>query len=190
MNFFAFEQGQRDIKKRNTIVVPLDTFLLLGIVVVLLFILSFSLGVERGRKIAERYLAEKNKGSLEAIDDKFSIPPADLEKEENDNQNQPKEEAAVKDSKEQAEEKKGDKKDKEEDKEESKYIIQLVTYLKEKIAIEEVEKLKKEGYPVYVSKKGNFTVILLGGFKNQEEAQKNMQILRKKYKDCFIRRFK
>lgn len=168
LNFFAFDQGQRDIKKRNTIVVPLDTFLLLGIVVVLLFILSFSLGVERGRKIAERYLAEKNKGSLEFVDE---------------NQNQQEEPVAVvKDNTEQVVEK--------EEKKESEYIIQLVTYLKEKIAIEEVEKLKKEGYPVYVSKKGEYTVILLGGFKNQEEAQKNMQILRKKYKDCFIRRLK
>lgn len=184
LNLFAFEQGQRDIKKRNTIVVPLDTFLLLGIVIVLLFILFFSLGIERGRKIAERYLAEKNKAGLESIDDKFAVVSEDLDKPENNNQKQQKEAsaAAIKDSKEQV--------TVEEKKEESKYIIQLVTYLKEKIALEEVNNLKKEGYPVYVSKKGEYTVIFVGGFKSREEAQKSMQTLRKKYKDCFIRRLK
>ena len=38
--------------KRRLIVIPLDTFILSSVVIFLLFILAFSLGVERGRKIS------------------------------------------------------------------------------------------------------------------------------------------
>lgn len=65
LNLFGIDDNNSDMKKRYTIILPLDTIILLSIVVLLLLTLAFSLGVERGRKIALRNLEKKEKLLLE-----------------------------------------------------------------------------------------------------------------------------
>ncbi|MBU1122435.1 MAG: SPOR domain-containing protein [Candidatus Omnitrophota bacterium] len=179
LHLFGFDEGSRDIKRRNIVSLSLDTFILLLIVVVLLFVLAFSLGVERGRKIVSNKLADEDKFKIDAVDlsqDRLSLDSA--ESKEGD---------LRKDKVEAAKDTEVDKETKEETK---NYIIQIATYLKENIALEEAKKLKDNGHEVLVSKKGEFTVLFVGSFKNREQAQVTMQSLRKRYKDCFIRRLK
>jgi hypothetical protein len=180
LNLFNFEGGGRDIKKRNTIIIPIDTLILLAIVGALLIILSFSIGVERGRRIALRNIENNDKVDLgtNLISSQFEdtqITEAEVEEES--------------DLLEQTAENISDKKDNEASVSgEKKYIIQVATYLKEKIALDEARKLEESGYSVSVSKKGEFIVLFVSGFENRKNAQKAMQSLRKRYKDCFIRR--
>lgn len=182
LNFLGVEDDRNLQKKRHTIVFPIDTLILLSIVVILLFILSFSLGVERGRKIA--YLSiEKDKKFFKeteslAIDSSSSqitiIQPEKknqvIEESENKQEVKPPIEETPKWQ------------------DTEKYLIQVATYVKEQTAQQEVEKLQGKGYQTLVSKKGKFVVIFVGEFKDKEEAKKSMELLKKSYKDCFIRR--
>ncbi|UCD15595.1 MAG: SPOR domain-containing protein [Candidatus Omnitrophota bacterium] len=184
LHLFGFDGGTRDIKRRNTVILPLDTFVLLLVVVVLLFVLAFSLGVERGRKVASRKI-EDDKFNLEAVNLAQDNAALDLEYSRWEDKKQ-----AVKESKKIALVDKKAPQDKGASSVNKQYIIQIATYLKEKIALEEAEKLKEKEYQVSVSKKGDYTVLFVGEFQKREEAQKTMQSLRKRYKDCFIRRLK
>lgn len=179
LNLFGIESDKRYGKKRPTLILPLDTLILLGIVVFLLLILSFSLGVEKGRKTAYRNL-EKEKQLLK----ESQFQTADVK-------NSPKQTAVeTKDSEVQKTEKEPKQTiiEKEESWDDNKYLIQVATYLTEKTAKQEAEKLQNKGYPVVITKKGKFVVIFVGGFKDKEKAKENMKSLKEKYKDCFIRR--
>lgn len=188
LHLFGIDDGERVLKQRNTVSLPLDTFVLLLVVVVLLFVLAFSLGVERGRKIASH-----------KIEDAFSLETTSLAEENIAVKQESSQAKIIEDSKEvvlierplAAAETASNSISKPVVEQNSKqYIIQVATYLKEDIALAEAKKLKTQGQEVSVSKKGNFSVLFSGGFENREEAQKAMQLLRKRYKDCFIRRLK
>jgi hypothetical protein len=68
------------------------------------------------------------------------------------------------------------------------YIIQLASYKTRSFAQKEAEALKKKGFlPILFSKKG-YTVLCIGNFANKEKAQSLLSELKKRYKDCYIRR--
>lgn len=186
MDLFGVDEGKTDLKKRNKVIIPLDTLVLLMVVVVLLLTLVFSLGVERGRRIVantnnagdEAGTADTGNFTAMAADRNLAAAPAEVKEEKSASVEQKiieeKPPAAASQRLNQQQDK--------------RYIIQVATYVKEAIALAEAEQLKKQGYAVSVSKKGNFIVLFIGEFTDREQAQKNMQVLRNKYKDCFIRR--
>lgn len=193
---FFNEGNDSDSKlKRKLIVIPLDTFILSSVVILLLFVLAFSLGVEKGRKIllandevavlSEKELQQGNTANagqdkVVALKEQKLIVAQPVKKVQAQQQipvvKQP-----------QVVEKKADivqplvTKD--------AYYIQVASYNKDSFAQDEAKKLKEKGFPAYTSKKGSFVVLYVGNFKTLADAQKTMGLLKKNYKDCVLRRF-
>jgi len=164
---FGLQKDKKDLI-RYRIVLPLDVFILCGVIGVLLLIFSFSLGTEKGKKNAftefrlnERKIAKNTKLTE-------SQP---LKKEEKKDTEQLKK---FPDSKEIEKEK--------------RYKIQVASFFKEKTASREANELRKIGFPVSVAKKGKYVVIYVGGFDDEVEAKNNLQTLKQRYKDCILRR--
>jgi cell division protein FtsN len=168
LHLFDFEEDKKRINRRPMITLPLDTCILGAVIVILLFVFTFSLGVEKGRKTAFFYFQQVRKTQTE------------------------KEEKNVREIEDEKADSKGKSSKKEEktrqDKEENIYVIQVASYIKKDAALKEAERLQNKGYPVLVLKKGKYLVIFVGEFKNKKDALKNMELLKKRYKDCFIRR--
>jgi septal ring-binding cell division protein DamX len=189
LKFFGDGNDSNSKPKRRLIVIPLDTFILSSVVIFLLFILAFSLGVEKGRKISF------------ASDDAVTFPESSLRQETQalplDKKNSAKAEQkivvspVVKGNEIQTVQSQAGAKvniPAADNNVKEGYYIQLASYNKESFANDEAKKLKSKGFPAYIAKKGNFIVLYVGIFKTSAEAQKNMGILKKNYKDCVLRR--
>ena len=164
---FGSDKNNDRISGRPKVILPLDTLLLLGVIVILLFTILFSLGVERGKKIALRL-----RGKGENIEKQSQAIDSTTAKNENLKQDNLAPQKIVEKEKEIRQE----------------YHVQVASFLKEKSAREEAKSLKDNGYPVAIMKKGNYIVIYVGGFKDKREAKSNIKDLQRRYKDCFLKR--
>jgi len=158
---------------RHMISLPSDMLILGGVALVLLLILSFSLGVERGKKIASVIPIAKEK-NIERLEDTIKASPEKLVEEQKKDVVQSSTTPSKKEIK-ASEEKIG-------------YKIQVATFYKENTASKAAKSLQKQGYPASVVKKGKFVVIYVGDFDNKAKAKQILQSLRKQYKDCILRR--
>lgn len=68
------------------------------------------------------------------------------------------------------------------------YTIQIASFQKKSLAQEEAGALKKKGLQALVIPKGGYNILCIGSFNNKEAAQPLLSELRKKYPDSFIRR--
>ncbi len=155
---FGFHKNSDKASGRPKVILPLDTLILLGVIIILLFTLLFSLGVERGKKVVLRSKdKEENLSKPDIIKDSVTAVSAPQK-------------AA----------------DKEKDTEKT-YHVQVASFHKENSARKEAESLENDGYPVVITRKGDYVVIYVGGFKNKNEAKNNFENLQKRYKDCFLK---
>jgi len=168
---FGLSKKANDERQKKKVIIPVDTLILISGVIVILCALSFSLGVNKGKKI---HLANLNKKKMEKIEELGSEKKTKL--------------ASLKTVQEEVLQPKSDARNTELMKKTSEYRIQVASFLKEKSANQEAEKLKQKGYPALISKIGKYMVVYVGNFENEEIAKNNMQILRKTYKDCMLRR--
>jgi hypothetical protein len=153
---------------RYKVVLPLDALILLTAVLIIFLVFAFSLGIERGRNLALRSF-ETNKESALLVEEKDATPQ------------EPIQEAFIRP---QAE----NNQNKEDDEEAKLYRIQVASFCKEITAEKEAESLKDKGYSVLVLTKGKYAVVYVGGFKNENQAKETLQVLKKTYKDCILRR--
>jgi hypothetical protein len=68
------------------------------------------------------------------------------------------------------------------------FAVQLASYQAKTFAQKEAEALKKRGFTPLILSKGKYTVLYVGTFSKKEEAQSALSQLKKRYDDCFIRR--
>jgi cell division septation protein DedD len=68
------------------------------------------------------------------------------------------------------------------------YSIQIASYNKESFAQSEAKVLQAKGFPAFVLNKTGYVVLYAGPFRTKPEADKNMGLLKKTYKDCILRR--
>jgi len=68
------------------------------------------------------------------------------------------------------------------------YTIQLASYKTRTSAQREAEVLKKKGFMPIVLAKGNYIVLCVGKFSNKEKALTLLASLQARYKGCYIRR--
>lgn len=193
LRLFTPDDDSNIKNRRRLIIIPLDTFILSSVVIILLFILAFSLGVERGRKI---YYANLDKENLEknlVMEDEQPVKaqpktaslPLEVKKEVSKPvaaantprviQPQARTEtvtATIVPKPEIG----------------GSYSIQLASYNKESFAQAEAKVLQAKGFPAFVLKKTDYVVLYAGPFKTKPEADKNMGLLKKTYKDCILRR--
>ncbi len=161
--------------KNNASINPLAKFLrnyekkaLLVVGILIISIISFSLGVERGKRIpllnnaAPRInstvtLAQQktpiNSTVKSALTKKLPLPaePVVLTAETN-------------------------------------YIIQLASYKGKASAQKEASNLKTKGITPIILSKGNYLVLCVGGFKDKKTAQASLLEFKKTYRDCCIKK--
>lgn len=127
-------------------------------------VISFSLGVERGKKIANLKLnshfdmaTKIQPPKIQPPEDNQKIIPA---------QNYPSSpELAA-----------------------QNYTIQVATYKKKTHAHQEASVLRKKGFSTTVMSKGVHIIVCVGNFSDKETAKSLLTQLKKRYHDCFIRR--
>lgn len=68
------------------------------------------------------------------------------------------------------------------------FTIQLASYQTITGAQKEAERLKKKGLVPVILTKGKYSILCVGNFRNKESAKQVLAELKKRYKDCFIRR--
>ena len=69
------------------------------------------------------------------------------------------------------------------------YVIQLGSYKNKSAIQQEAEILRKQGLYPLVLNKGSYFVLFVGNLSSREAAQSLLPKLKKRYKDCYIRRF-
>ncbi len=163
---FSHRKDNEKGSSRPKVILPLDTLILLGVIAILLFTMSFSMGVEKGKNIARGVMVAKEKIAIPAQNqDTVTTKNTNINKDSEDNQ-RTKEEVGE---------------------ERERYHVQVASFKKENSASKEIERLENNGYPVVVTKKGDYVVIYVGGFENEREARSNFKDLRKRYKDCIFK---
>ncbi|MCM8780349.1 MAG: SPOR domain-containing protein [Candidatus Omnitrophica bacterium] len=68
------------------------------------------------------------------------------------------------------------------------YTIQVATYQSKAGALKEAEALRKKGLSPIILSKGRYNVLCVGNFSNPKTAQMVLSELKKRYRDCFVRR--
>lgn len=156
------------IYKYEKAVLVIIAFIIIGII-------SFSLGVEKGKRLsavkfdAHLDMAAKIKTPQpEQADIPYRNQPA-LKQEPPFIKVQPPLPAVTQDSA-------------------QKYTIQVATYQTNSLAKKEAETLKKRGFAALTFSKGGYTLLCVGNFSNKETARTMLSELKKRYRDCFIRR--
>jgi cell division septation protein DedD len=156
-------------------------------VIVLLLIIAFSLGVEKGRRSS--YLNADNNKNLSKEISTTESNPQNLTSEGKNEEKKIEEKVSNMEIREKREETSmKDTEGKKMGSVKQGYVIQVASYSKEGSAQEEAKKIQNKGFPAFISKKNNFVAVFVGAFKTKEEAEKNMGLLKKIYKDCILRR--
>lgn len=149
------------------ITLRLDHLSMIGISALVLYVLVFSFGVEKGKGITLRELeAEKAKGELSALPPP-ATPLLDKAKPE-ETGNSPKTPLAVTSVAPQtlSPQKTG------------KYTIQVITFTSQSRAEEEVRRLKEKGYQSFVIPGGRFFQVCVDAFENLTEARQKLMRLK------------
>ncbi len=145
-----------------------ENIILLAIFCLMLVVLSFSLGVEKGRRYFPKETIRLQPAKIVNIEKApvliKTAPP--LIKNNLITEKQPKELAE------------GIK----------KYTIQVASIEKQTSAQGEVNRLKKIGYETWLRPSGKYNIICVGRFESKEEAATLKKSLQKTYSDCLIRR--
>jgi len=69
-----------------------------------------------------------------------------------------------------------------------RYTIQVASFKTSSLAQKESKELEKKGFSTIVSSKGKYVILCVGNFAGREEAKTTLSQLKKRYEDCFIRR--
>jgi len=167
---FGLKQNNEKTPEKQRLKLPLDVLTIAGVVFALSLIISFSLGVEKGKNISSgtRLLKqEKLLQNLDVASEKQLAQPDGKEEESSLEGNSDRTEIV---------------------KNQQKYKIQVASFHKENTARKEAEQLQEKGYPTLITKKGKYVVIYVGEFDDEGEAKSNFELLQEKYKDCILRR--
>jgi len=175
--------------------VPVEYTVILGIVVLILLVISYAVGVEKGKRIfsAEKTHASGKKTQLienkevTKIAQTEKIPEAvDTSETGRDSESPDIEEKAApipsvieiaaKD------EEKGTK--------DALYTVQLASFKKERYAKREVAKLRRTGEDASYTRKGLWYQVFVDGYRTIEAARKAKDALIQEYPDCYIRKQK
>jgi cell division septation protein DedD len=70
----------------------------------------------------------------------------------------------------------------------TKFTIQIASYKQKSSAQKEATQLKKKGLPTTVIPLNGYSVICIGSFSDKEKAKSLLTEIKKQYRDCFIRR--
>lgn len=176
---FGFGSDHSENKVHSKVIFHFDTLVLSCVIVILLLALSFSLGVERGKKVTLANLGNLEKTPLHVS----NSPQTGIAMLKEVKETIKKEETQAKTQRIKEKELKNIEKEKK-----NRFQIQVATFKQKNTAKKAAKLLQKNGYPVSIIERGSYSVVYVGDFSNEIEAKNNLAILRKKYKDCILRR--
>lgn len=171
----------------------IESITILMMAVVVIMVMSFSLGMEKGKRISKSSILRMlypQRPTLEALSPSSPVPEeakANIDNKIDGDSPAPAPLARVdegapvpraSDSPKGEEEKVVDK----------FYTIQVASFKKRAMAQKEAMQLQDKGYDIMVVPKGQYSIVCVGKFPVEEEAKVVSQELKKKYKDCLIRR--
>lgn len=172
-NFTQEQNEPRPVKKiifpqkKLKITLPYEGIFLLIIGFMMVVIISFSLGVEKGKRIKSAQLTPLSlRESQEPIRSSQKTAMGLLPVHEEISKE--KEALPVDHSR--------------------PYTIQVVTYRRKGYAREEMARLEKRGYQPFIITSGEYIQLCVGTYSNQKEARQLQKILKKTYRDCYVRR--
>ena len=165
---------------RSSFTVSCDTLIVITIALLMVNLSSFAIGIEKGKSLAE----ETNKEIIKkTLTNKRQIELLAVEKPKATEQKtaasiEPQYVSAVKTPEKSAPVLNTDQ---------IGYIIQLVTYSSDSNAAKEAEKLRAEGFRSNVRKSGEYFIVYSGTYDSKTSAIEKLPVLKKRYKDCFVR---
>lgn len=171
LELFSQSNGSSAVRARSadaslvTYIRQYEKRILIIIGIIFTSIVSFSLGVEQGRKISQPTVPVTSAVSIQAP--KAGQLPRRLEVA-------PQQQNLIEDQK--IQESIGG------------YTIQIASYKFKKSAQNEVQALKKRGLTPILLSKGTYTVLCVGNFPSKKEAQTMLSEFKKRYAGCYIRR--
>ena len=174
--------------------VPVEYMVIVSIAVLVLMIVSYAIGVERGKnvsgKIGTKTEVSENTLETKARQDFSNKIKADLDSKIQKEDKQQLEEKSVMEIDVREEEIQNVTMLEEEDvlPDISRYTVQLASFKNKDAAINETYKLKDKGISAEYIKKGNWYQVYAEGFSTIEEARGAQQMLVQYYEDCFIRK--
>jgi len=151
------------LRSYEKVIITAIVFLVSGII-------SFSLGVERGKKLA--FLKMDSRFELAGKTSKPAVPAAPAQRSAPA--------AAPAGENIAAPEKPRDNL--------QNFTIQVVSCSSKANAQQEAERLKKKGFSPLVLTKGRFAIVCVGKFPSKATAETLLVELKRRYRDCFIRR--
>jgi hypothetical protein len=159
-----------------------ENLIVICIIFVMIMVLSFSVGVERGRRLIAREISPQQ-DSIVVVSDPSPLTPVVSPATKGEGA-----QAAVtapipvkrKTLKVPAAE---------QDIINSGYTIQVASFKQESRAQKEASGLKTTGYQPFVLAKGSYSIVCVGKFAQKDEATKVSHQLKPKYKDLLVRRF-
>lgn len=185
---------------------PVEYTIVIGIGILVLTIIAYAVGVEKGKRMMSAEMASsKVKVSAAPVDQVDGIGVAEVsyedwirpepetgkvvKKTESPIKEEPKPvEVAAPVQKVVAE--KEPVVEKKEEAPETEYAIQLASFRDEGSAKTEAAKLKKKGINADFSKKGEWFQVFSGGYRTRSEADNAVNTLAEMYPDCFIKRIR
>ena len=69
-----------------------------------------------------------------------------------------------------------------------KFTIQVATFRTKALAKQEADFLKKKGFSAGITAKGSYCIVCVGSFRDKDSAKGMFSKLQPRYNDCFIRR--
>jgi len=148
--------------------VPIEHVISLVILVILGFIVSFALGVEKGKR---QHASQEAMHPVEVVEtaEKVEFKKTDASREpEIEKIGKPIQEKPIV-------------------KKEKPYTIQLVSYKARRDADQKIKRLKAEDIDAFIVHNKKWFQICSGSYANKKEAEKDLNNLSKKYKGCFLR---
>lgn len=174
-------QSGRPVRLTKDLTLSLENIIVLCIISVMVLVLFFSFGVEKGRRMALRSQVPDTAGLVQAV--KEVVPPQPiLSSEETVVLSVEVPEEVVTEN--EAVPPPLDKKNEQE----KFFTIQVASFRLEKNAKEEAGRLKGAGHDTFVIPKGGHSIVCVGKFMQMDEAKKFSNRLKNRYNDCLVRR--
>lgn len=196
LHFFGIKINNEDDKRKEGLIIPVDTTVFFAVILILLFIIAFSWGVERGRALSIRDFAASQKSlaspkllaalpDTDRLDQELSQNPdlVELNPQSETKKRKPEVEA---DFKETEPLRKIDQP--ESSPVTSGYRIQVASFRTERSAREEASRLENTGLPVVIEQSGNYSVVYVGNFPSEAKAKTVLDELKTTYHDCILRK--
>lgn len=162
------EMSKRPKKRTNfglgkvAISLSYENIIILSIGLVMLLIVCYSLGVEKGRHLVQ-------------------ARSEDIQLEQEEVQKTPKVESPKP-----KEKKMKIRVTQTEDTSNVLPYIQVASFRTDEYARKEITRLKNKGYRPFAAMRGKYRVVCVGGYKNRDEAHKALKQLREVYTDCIL----